>query len=103
MDDEPPIMKIKTERLDLANKVLIGSFVLTILAVVLQRWLQLLLFITLPTMMTAGMYEVYVRYKRAVKRESIAPDWNKVKIRKEIPHEMGSGNDEPPNIELPNS
>ena len=103
MDDKPPVLKIKTEKLDVANKVLIASFILTILAVILQKWLQALLFISLPTMMATGMYEVYVRYKRIVKKESVAPDWNKVSVRKEIPHEMGAGTEEPPDVELPNT
>ena len=101
MDNKPPIMKIKTEKLRPANIVLIVSFLLSIFAIVLQRWLQWVLFLSLPILMAAGIYEAYVRYKRIVIKESVAPDWNKVTIKKETAHDMSANRPDLSNVQMP--
>ncbi len=105
MDDQQPIVKIQGDRLKPANKVLIAGVVTSVLAIIVQFWFgpaQYLLYISLPVAMTALMYEGYVRYKMQLAKEERAPDWNKVRIQKEVPMELGKDDDKkPPSVQMP--
>lgn len=105
MDDQQPVVKIQGDRLKPANKVLIFSGVASVLAIIVQFWFgpaQYVLYVSLPIAMTALMYEGYVRYKMQLAKEERAPDWNKVRIQKEVPMELGKGDDKkPPSVQMP--
>lgn len=105
MDDQQPTVKIQGDRLQLANKTLIVGVVASVLAIIVQFWFgpaQYVLYVSLPVAMTSLIYEGYVRYKMQLAKEERAPDWNKVRIQKEVPMELGKDDDKkPPSVQMP--